>query len=236
MDDGHGLDRVSGGHQLRWACEQGTDVPAPGVPGVSRRHGAAVCAVLGMLALTGCAVADTAPTRSPVPGEVDTGLAVYAPPQRPAAPHIAGTTLEGEQLTLRDLRGRVVVLNAWGSWCAPCREEAPELARTARVYADRGVRFVGIDVRDSRRAATAFVREFNVPYPSWFDPEAQLLLRFRGLIPVNAIPTTVVIDPGGQIAARVVGKVTYPILRDLLNDVLAESPVRLSQNADASTR
>lgn len=192
-----------------------------------------------MLVLTGCAVADTGNTgdnRSPVTDAVDTGLAVYAPAQRPAAPQVAGTTLDGERLALSDLRGRVVVLNAWGSWCPPCREEAPQLARAAREFADQRVRFVGIDVRDSRQAATAFVREFDIPYPSWFDPDAQLLLRFRGLIPVHAIPTTVVIDPSGHIAARVVGKVTYPMLRGLITDVLAESPTRSSLAGMAGTR
>lgn len=154
------------------------------------------------------------------------GLTVYSPAERSAAPDIAGTTLDGEELALSDLRGNVVVINVWGSWCGPCREEAPDLARIARQTADDGVRFVGIDTRDNLAAAKAFVRAFEIPYPSWFDEDGRLLLEFSGIIPVGAVPSTVVIDPEGRIAARVVGKITYGTLRGLVDDALAESTAK----------
>ena len=153
-----------------------------------------------------------------------TGLTRYARGDRPRAPEIRGETLDGGRVALTDLRGYVVVVNVWGSWCQPCRKEAPDLARAARETAPRGVRFVGIDTRDNDAAARAFVRSFNIPYPSLIDDDGRLTLAFAGVIPVSAVPSTVVIDAEGNIAARVVGIVSYGTLRGLIDDVLAESP------------
>lgn len=151
------------------------------------------------------------------------GLTAYPSGGRPPAPELAGETLDGSRIGLADLRGHVVVLNVWGSWCMPCRKEAPDLARAARETSPQGVRFVGIDTRDNADAARAFVRTFKVPYPSLIDKDGQLLLAFNGVIPVSAVPSTVVVDPDGRIAARVVGPVTYDTLRGLIDDVRAES-------------
>ncbi len=150
-----------------------------------------------------------------------TGLTVYPVDERMPAPELAGVTLDGENLALADLSGHVVVLNVWGSWCSPCRAEAPDLARLARETASQGVRFVGIDTRDTEAAAEAFVRTFNIPYPSLVDPDGQLLLQFEGIIPITAVPSTLVIDAQGNIAAKVVGRVTYATLRGLIEDELA---------------
>ncbi|MGC4939974.1 TlpA family protein disulfide reductase [Kribbella sp. DT2] len=153
-----------------------------------------------------------------------TGLTRYAAGARSEAPDVRGQTLDGEQLALRDLRDQVAVVNVWGSWCQPCRKEAPDLAQVARETARRGVRFVGIDTRDNPAAARAFVRAFKVPYPSLIDDGGQLILDFHGVIPVSAVPSTVIVDPAGKIAARVVGIVNYATLRGLVDDVLAETP------------
>ncbi|MGH3431602.1 MAG: TlpA family protein disulfide reductase [Thermocrispum sp.] len=152
----------------------------------------------------------------------ETGMAWFDVDAREPAPELAGSTLEGRQLSLADLRGHVVVLNVWGSWCVPCREEAPDLARLARETEADGVRFLGIDTRDNKAAARAFVRNFEIPYPSLFDPDGKLMLAFSGVIPLSAVPSTIVIDPEGRVAARVVGKVTYATLRGMVEDVLAE--------------
>lgn len=119
---------------------------------------------------------------------------------------------------LSDLDGKVVVINVWGSWCAPCRAETPDLVRAAEETASQGVAFLGINTRDNPAAARAFVRSFKVPYPSVEDAEGQLLLNFRGTIPTSVVPTTVVIDRQGKVAARVIGPVSYSTLRGILDD------------------
>ncbi|MGH3859302.1 TlpA family protein disulfide reductase [Actinokineospora sp.] len=156
------------------------------------------------------------------------GLTSYAIGARPRVPDLRGQTLDGDRLALADLRGHVLVINVWGSWCQPCRKEAPDLVRVARETAPSGVRFVGIDTRDNLAAARAFARSFNVPYPSLVDTDGRLLLAFSGVIPVSAVPSTLVIDAEGNITARVVGIVSYATLRGLVDDVLAEASPRPS--------
>jgi thiol-disulfide isomerase/thioredoxin len=114
------------------------------------------------------------------------------------------------------------VLNFWGSWCTPCRAEAPALGALARQLAGRGIRFVGIDIRDEPDAALAFMQDFNVGYPSISDPNDDIALLFHSTVPPTAIPSTVVIDGSGRIAARVVGSVSYGSLRSLLLSLAAE--------------
>jgi peroxiredoxin len=167
----------------------------------------------------------TADLGSDAPSETaawETGLSRYRVADRRPAPDVAGSTLDGERLSLADLRGHVVVVNVWGSWCVPCREEAPDLARVARETRAQGVRFVGLDVRDNPASARAFVRRYGITYPSLVDSNGSLLLAFDGIIPISAVPSTVVIDPEGRIAARVIGKTTYRTLRGVIDDVLAE--------------
>jgi peroxiredoxin len=93
--------------------------------------------------------------------------------------------------------------------------------RLARQNADRGVRFLGIDTRDNLASARAFVNKFKVPYPSLFDEGGRVLLPFRGVIPTAVIPSSVVIDRQGRVAARVIGPVTYSTLKGVLDDELA---------------
>ncbi len=134
---------------------------------------------------------------------------------------VSGTTLEGKQVSLTDYAGKVVVLNVWGSWCAPCRKEAPTLAEVADEVADDGVVFLGVNNRDSSRDnGLAFQRRFEVPYPSFYDPSGRILLAFRDTLPPNAIPSTVVVDEQGRIAASIVGEVpSRKTLLDLIEDV-----------------
>ena len=131
-------------------------------------------------------------------GGSGTGLTLYRPGERVAAPGVRGETLSGAQLALAILRGRVVVLNVWGSWCNPCRAETPELVRVFRDTQARGVRFAGIDTRDNPDAARAFVRSFHVPYPSLIDRDGKLLLALKGLIPAYAVPSV----SAGKITCR----------------------------------
>lgn len=134
---------------------------------------------------------------------------------------VEGETLDGEQVSLADLRGQVVVLNVWGSWCAPCRKEAPLLAEVATELEDQDVVFLGINTRDSDPSqAIAFERTFEVPYDSLYDPDGRALLAFSGTLPPNAIPSTVVIDADGRVAASIIGPVdSASTLAGIVEDV-----------------
>ena len=150
-------------------------------------------------------------------------LTEYPAGKRAAAPVLSGATITGDRLNLAALRGKVIVLNVWGSWCAPCRAEAPALKKASDETYDLGVRFVGIDIRDNDAAARAFERTYGITYPSFRDPDGELLQRFNGRIPVSAVPSTVFIDRDGRIAARIIGQTTYRTLRDLANDIATEN-------------
>jgi thiol-disulfide isomerase/thioredoxin len=144
----------------------------------------------------------------------------------PTAP-LAGTTLDGEPIALEDFAGDVVVVNVWGSWCPPCRAEAPALVEASKELRADGVRFLGINSRDLDPAnAQAFVRRFDVPYPSIYDQAGTALLAFRGTLTANSIPSTVVIDEQGRVAARVLGEVTRSTLVGLVEDVREDGPAR----------
>lgn len=147
------------------------------------------------------------------------GFTMFSPDERPDAPVLEGETLDGDEFNVKDWAGNVVVINVWGSWCGPCRAETPDLVRVAEETADRGVRFVGINTRDDRAAANAFVREFQVPYPSVFDADGRALLPFQLVVPSAAVPSTIVVDPDGKVAARVIGAVTYSTLSGLIDDL-----------------
>ena len=153
------------------------------------------------------------------------GLDLYPAAKRAAAPTLEGTTLDGKPFALSQLRGDIVVINVWGSWCAPCRAETPDLVRVANEDADQGVAFVGINTRDNPDAAKAFVRANKVPYPSVVDNDGEVLLALRDTIPTTAVPTSVVIDRQGRVAARIIGPVTYTTLTGLLDDEIAASKV-----------
>jgi thiol-disulfide isomerase/thioredoxin len=133
---------------------------------------------------------------------------------------VAGETIDGEPLSLDDYAGQVVVVNVWGSWCAPCRAEAPMLAEAARDLEKDDVAFLGIDSRDlNETQARAFVRRFDIPYPSIYDQQGRTLLAFRGTLVPSSVPATVIIDREGRVAASVLGEITRTTLYDLVEEV-----------------
>jgi thiol-disulfide isomerase/thioredoxin len=146
----------------------------------------------------------------------------YQPGGRTAAPPVTGVTLTGRPLSMASFRGDVLVLNFWGSWCAPCRAEAPALGTLARRLAASGVRFLGIDIRDEPQSALAFMQTFGVRYPSLNDPSDEIALQFRSTVPPAAIPTTIVIDRTGKVAARIIGGATYDQLRSVISEVTGQ--------------
>ncbi|HET9422970.1 MAG TPA: TlpA disulfide reductase family protein [Nocardioides sp.] len=133
---------------------------------------------------------------------------------------ISGDSLEGDPVDLADWRGDVVVVNVWGSWCTPCRSEAPLLVDAD---AELDAHLVGIDIRDNQPDALAFEREFGVEYPSIYDPGSEQLLRFGAKYGPKATPSTYVLDREGRVAALISGEVpSLGTLRDLVEEVAAE--------------
>jgi thiol-disulfide isomerase/thioredoxin len=132
---------------------------------------------------------------------------------RKAAPDLSGAKLGGGEFNYSI--GKVTVVNVWASWCSPCRAEAPTLQEFASKNPD--IQFVGIFTRDNLSSAISFVNRFNLTYPTLIDDA--VIASFRGSLPANAIPTTLIIDSKGRVAARISGQVTVSVLRDLLEKV-----------------
>lgn len=152
------------------------------------------------------------------------GTATVAEGERTPAPDLSGKTIIGKTLDLADFKGKVVVLNVWGSWCNPCRAEAKYFAKVSKAYAGKGVQFVGINTRDtSTGAALAFEKDWDITYPSLYDPTGKLLLRFdKGTLNPQAIPSTLVLDRDGKIAARSLSALSEERLLKMLKPVVAE--------------
>ena len=152
----------------------------------------------------------------------DGSITILAPDQRKAPGDLRGATVDGQQVDLASYRGDVVVLNVWGSWCGPCQKEAPALQAASQALAPKGVKFLGINIREdgNRARAAAFERTYGITYPSLFD-STQYLLALRGVVAANAVPSTVVVDAQGRIAARISGATTKDTLVDLVDDVLS---------------
>ncbi len=153
----------------------------------------------------------------------DGSTTIIAEADRVPAPALVGTTLDGGELDLAALRGTVVVLNVWASWCAPCRAEAPDLQEVSAELEPTGaVQFVGLNTRDSTEAAQAFVDRFGLTYPSVVDADGSLQLLFSDSLPPAAIPSTLVIDAQGRVAARAIGAVDRSTLLGLIEPLLPD--------------
>jgi peroxiredoxin len=142
--------------------------------------------------------------------------------ERRSAPRFSGTLLDGKAFSSRELAGQVAVLNFWGSWCAPCRVETPEFQQVYAEVRDRGVAFLGIDVKETdQQFPLAFVRRFGIEFPSLYDPSGETALAFRDY-PANAIPSTIVLDRQGRVAAVYTGPVAQGDLRTVLGRLMGE--------------
>jgi thiol-disulfide isomerase/thioredoxin len=148
-------------------------------------------------------------------------VTIIDPAERKPAPEIKGAVLgeDGKEISTADQLGKVVVLNVWGSWCGPCRAEAPDLQKASEQTAETA-QFVGLNTRDyDQGAPVAFNRSNKITYPSIWDPSGSVLVALSGTLPPTAIPSTLIIDKQGRVAARVVGPVTETTLVDLIGDV-----------------
>jgi peroxiredoxin len=180
-----------------------------------RRTVVTTTAVLAVL-LAG-ALAATLLTQGKSKASAD-GITAYPAGQRPAAPDFTATSLTGATIRLSSYRGKTVVLNFWGSWCPPCRVEAPTLAVLAEQYGKQGVAFLGDDEQDTPANALAFTRGVGIGYPSINDPGYAVAQKFSQVAPVNDTPTTVVIDKTGHVVGMVLGEVSYGQVTTLLHD------------------
>jgi len=183
--------------------------------------GAVLAALLMLAACTGTGADEQ--TRSAGQAgypQVQGNLTRVSPDQRKKLPAIAGPALgDSKIISTQDYRGKIVVINVWGSWCPPCRKEAPDL-QAASVETKDIAQFVGITSKDYDPApAEAFVRSFKITYPSIYDPNGKVLLAFSGDLPPSAIPSTLIIDRQGRLAVRVLSEVSKITLVDMINDV-----------------
>jgi thiol-disulfide isomerase/thioredoxin len=166
-----------------------------------------------VLALTSCSTGGTSSNSENAYISGDGSAIVLNKSERVLAPKIEGETLDGTIFTSQP--GKITVVNVWASWCSPCRAEAPTLEEFAINNPD--IQFVGILTRDNLTSANSFVKRFGLTYPTLIDDA--IIPSFRGTLPANAIPTTIVIDTDGRVAARISGQVTVSSMREVLEKV-----------------
>ncbi|GAA1979939.1 TlpA disulfide reductase family protein [Catenulispora subtropica] len=152
------------------------------------------------------------------------GTAVaFAVGQRKPFPMLSGTTLDGAKLDLNTFKGKVMVVNLWGSWCPPCQREAPYLEHAYEAYKDKGVQFVGIDTRDDQAQARAFVADKQIGYPNLVDGDDEsLLTKLVGITSLQNVPSTIIVDKDGKIAWRALREVTYDEVAAALDTVVTQ--------------
>lgn len=154
----------------------------------------------------------------------DRTISEFAPADRGETVVFDGTTDAGLTVFSDDYVGEVLVVNFWYAACAPCRVEAPDLAALSAKYQDAGASFLGVNVYDQPETSLAFARKFNIAYPSIIDANSGTVrLAFAGHAPPSAVPTTLVLDKQGRVAARFIGLIEAPsILDTIISDLIAE--------------
>jgi thiol-disulfide isomerase/thioredoxin len=177
--------------------------------------------VVAMLALAACTRGGGASS--------DGGTSVRAVDE--PLPTLSGPTIDGGQISSQDFLGKVLVVNVWANWCTPCQLEQPELVHVAKRYADRGVRFLGIDHQDQDAAAKAWVESYHVPYPSISDPTG----KFAASLDYFGLPDTYVVDRTGTIRYAIgPGPTSATQLSGMLDQVLADQTSASSATATNS--
>lgn len=135
------------------------------------------------------------------------------------APDFTLETFDGESIRLSELRGQVVVINFWASWCPPCREEAAYLEATWRAYRAKGVVFIGVDYVDTDAEALAYIDEFDITYPNGPDLGTRISQAYR----IRGVPETFFVAKDGTLRGVKIGPLAPPELEDRLVPLLAES-------------
>lgn len=184
--------------------------------------------VVGLLVLAGCAADPLAAqyqngtNQNYISG--DGSLTVIAEADRGEPIEFQGETDAGEPVSSADYAGEVLVLNFWYAACPPCRLEAPDLEALSQHFAGEGASFLGVNVRDQAANSRNFAEEWGISYPSVIDAnDGNLLYAFAGTVAPNAVPTTLVIDAQGRVAARFLGLIEEPsTLKAIITDTIAE--------------
>ncbi|WHP16504.1 TlpA disulfide reductase family protein [Cellulomonas sp. ES6] len=154
----------------------------------------------------------------------DGTVAMWDAADRGEPVRLVGTDFAGADVDTGAWAGDVVVINTWYAACPPCRAEAPDLVAAATDYADEGVHFIGINGTDDAGAAQPFERNFQIPYPSIHDADGTAIAALQGRVPVEAVPTTVVLDRQARVMGRIIGRLDPTTLRELIDTALAETP------------
>ncbi|WP_183226008.1 TlpA family protein disulfide reductase [Actinoplanes campanulatus] len=184
---------------------------------VRRLAVAALTAVTAAGALSGCGGEGNWATKC-----TTTNMVVEcAAAERPLVSGVTGELLDGAAYDLAADRGKVVVVNFWGSWCAPCRAEADDLEKTYQATKDSNVTFLGVNTRDDRDSAKAFERGYKVTYGSVYDFEGRVGLKFD--VTQSAVPSTLILDRQGRIAAAIRRSTTNGELQPLVERIAAEA-------------
>jgi thiol-disulfide isomerase/thioredoxin len=180
--------------------------------------------VLSGLLLSACATPNASIQNSGEAGFISgDGTATFLKiEERNSAPELIALDFNGNSIDLKNYKNKVVVLNVWGSWCGPCRKEASELQELYLKNKDSGVEFIGINIRDSRVAAEKFITNFGITYPNIFDRDGVKLLGFKDTLPANAIPSTVLIDKDGKVAASQLGPIERALIQGFISSLVDE--------------
>jgi thiol-disulfide isomerase/thioredoxin len=178
------------------------------------KRGTVITAVTVVAVLLAGALAVTLLTQGK--GNASDAAVEYPVGHRPLAPDFTATSLTGTPIKFASYRGKIVVLNFWGSWCPPCRDEAPTLEVLSQQYGSQGVSFLGDDVGDTPANAQSFDRSVGITYPSVNDPGYAIVQDFSQTVQVSDTPTTVVIDRTGHVAGMMLGMATYSEIKSLV--------------------
>jgi thiol-disulfide isomerase/thioredoxin len=180
--------------------------------------------ILSFLLLTACASPNAAIQNSGEAGFISgDGTATFLKiDERKSAPTLVAKDFNDQPIDLKDFKNKVVVINVWGSWCAPCRKEAKELEALYQKNKDSGVEFIGINIRDSKVAAEKFISNFGITYRNIYDRDGIILLGFKDSLSANAIPSTVFIDKNGLVAARQLGPIDRALLQGFISSLVEE--------------
>lgn len=133
-----------------------------------------------------------------------------------SAPDFTLTTFDGRSISLQSLRGSVVVVNFWASWCDPCKDEAADLEAFWRAYGDRGVVMLGVDYVDTETEARAYLAQFDITYPNGPDLGTRISQAFR----IKGVPETYIIDKNGSLVTNIIGPTTYAKLAEIVEPLL----------------
>jgi len=212
---------------------------ARGAGGAARLAGAAAAAVLLAL-VAACGVGQSGGGRSTDVADQgyqsgDGSTTTWPAAARTGDVALSGTDADGQGVDVAAWRGDLVLVNTWYAACPPCRAEAPTLVALADDYAAKGLHVVGLNGTDTAGTVAAFTRQFAVPYPTIVDTDGSATAALQGIVPLNAVPTTILLDRQGRVAARVLGLLDDSTARALIDDLLAEPAPGASRAPDAAT-